>query len=141
MKLSWLPTINATLNTMSTVLIVAVFVLIKTRRREAHRNAMLGAVVCSILFLASYLYYHWHVGTTPFGGTGLARTVYFTILISHTILAAAVPFLVIATLVPALRERFDRHKKIAVWTLPIWLYVSITGVVVYVMLYHLFPST
>ncbi len=139
MNIDWLPTLNAVLNGISATLIVCGFVCIKRGRRYAHRNAMLGAVATSTAFLASYLYYHWHAGTTRFTGTGALRTVYFTILTSHTLLAAAVPLLVIATLAPALRGRFARHKRVAVWTLPIWLYVSITGVLIYVMLYRLSP--
>ena len=137
MSLSSLPTLNATLNGLSTVLILVGFALIKSGRREAHRNVMIAAVVTSTLFLTSYLYYHAHVGATPFTGVGVVRTVYFTILISHTILAALVPFLVGATLWPALQGRFERHRRIAVWTFPVWLYVSVTGVVIYFMLYHL----
>ena len=98
---------------------------------------MLSAAAVSAVFLASYLYYHFHAGTTPFQGQGWLRTLYFTILISHTILAAIVLPLVIATFTFALRGRLDRHRKLARWTLPIWLYVSITGVVIYLMLYQL----
>ncbi len=98
---------------------------------------MLVAFACSILFLTSYLVYHFQVGSVSFQGTGPIRNVYLTILVTHTVLAATVPFLAVITLVRALRERFDRHVKIARWTLPIWLYVSITGVVVYWMLYRM----
>ena len=104
-----------------------------SRRRNA-----IAAVVSSSLFLASYLYYHYHVGSVRFTGQGWIRPVYFGILITHTILAATVVPLVITTLVRALRERFDRHRAIARWTYPIWMYVSITGVVIYLMLYHIF---
>ena len=103
-----------------------------------HRAFMIAALVTSSLFLVSYLYYHAHVGSVRFQGQGWSRPVYFTILISHTILAAVVVPMVIITLSRALRERFDRHRAIARWTYPVWMYVSITGVVVYVMLYHLF---
>jgi uncharacterized membrane protein YozB (DUF420 family) len=140
-SLTDLPALNATLNAVSALLICTGLVLIKQGRREAHRNAMLGAVTSSTLFLASYLYYHFHAGTTRFQGTGIARTVYFTILGTHTVLAAAVPFLVAISVVLALRGRFDRHRAWARWTAPIWLYVSVTGIAVYVMLYHLYPST
>jgi uncharacterized membrane protein YozB (DUF420 family) len=139
-SLADLPALNATLNAVSALLICTGLVLIKQDRREAHRNAMLGAVTSSTLFLASYLYYHFHAGTTRFQGTGFARTVYFTILGTHTVLAAAVPFLVAISVVLALRGRFDRHRAWARWTAPIWLYVSVTGIAVYVMLYHLYPS-
>jgi uncharacterized membrane protein YozB (DUF420 family) len=101
---------------------------------------MIAAVVTSSLFLMSYLYYHWQVGSVRFEGQGWIRPVYFAILFSHTVLAAAVVPLVIVTLARALRERFDRHRKIARWTYPIWLYVSVTGVVIYVMLYHLYAA-
>jgi len=103
-----------------------------------HRAFMIAALVTSSLFLVSYLYYHAHVGSVRFQGQGWSRPLYFTILISHTILAAVVVPMVIITLSRALRERFDRHRAIARWTYPVWMYVSITGVVVYVMLYHLF---
>lgn len=101
---------------------------------------MIAAVVTSGVFLACYLYYHAHVGSVHFPGQGWARRIYFAILISHTILAAAVPPLVIITLVFALRERFDRHRRIARWTYPIWLYVSVTGVIVYLMLYQIYGA-
>jgi len=140
MDLSWFPTINATLNGIAAVLLITGFVLIRSGRRDAHRRAMLAAAAMSVLFLTCYLYYHWHAGSTRFTGTGLARTVYFTILISHTILAATVPFLAAATFIPALRGSYARHKRIAVWTLPIWLYVSVTGVIIYLMLYVIFPG-
>jgi uncharacterized membrane protein YozB (DUF420 family) len=139
-SLTDLPALNATLNAVSALLICTGLVLIKQGRRDAHRNAMLGAVTSSTLFLASYLYYHFHAGTTRFQGTGIARTVYFTILGSHTVLAAAVPFLVATSVIFALRGRFDRHRAWARWTAPIWLYVSVTGIAVYAMLYHLYRS-
>ena len=132
------PTINATLNGTSAVLLVTAHSMIKRGRVATHRGLMLAAVTTSSLFLISYLYYHAHVGSVHFQGQGWSRPLYFTILISHTILAAAIVPLVIITLSRALRERFDRHRAIARWTYPIWLYVSITGVVIYFMLYHLF---
>src|SRR5438067_7744993 len=132
------PTINATLNGTSAVLLVTAHSMIKRGRVATHRGLMLAAVTTSSLFLISYLYYHAHVGSVHFQGQGWSRPLYFTILISHTILAAAIVPLVIITLSRALRQRFDRHRLIARWTYPVWLYVSITGVVVYVMLYHLF---
>jgi putative membrane protein len=104
----------------------------------AHRAAMMTAVSVSTLFLTSYLYYHAHVGSVHFQGRGWSRPVYFSILISHTVLAATIVPMVIVTLSRALRERFDRHRAIARWTYPLWLYVSVTGVVIYFMLYHLF---
>ena len=132
------PTINATLNGTSAVLLVTAHSMIKRGRVATHRGLMLAAVTTSSLFLISYLYYHAHVGSVHFQGQGWSRPLYFTILISHTILAAAIVPLVIITLSRALRERFDRHRAIARWTYPLWLYVSITGVVIYLMLYHLF---
>jgi uncharacterized membrane protein YozB (DUF420 family) len=134
------PVINATLNGTSAVLLVTAHRQIKLGRMAAHRALMLIAVCTSFLFLASYLYYHWHVGSVHFQGTGWSRPVYFTILISHTILAAAIVPLVIITLSRALRERFDQHRAIARWAYPLWLYVSVTGVVIYFMLYHLFAA-
>jgi putative membrane protein len=130
------PVINATLNGASAVLLVTAHRQIKLGRMAAHRALMLTAVLTSSLFLAFYLYYHWHVGSVHFQGQGWSRPVYFSILISHTVLAAAIVPLVIITLSRALRERFDRHRAIARWTYPLWLYVSVTGVVIYFMLYH-----
>ncbi len=132
-----LASVNATLNAISAVFLVCGFMAIRSRRIELHRKFMLSAFGVSVLFLISYLVYHYHVGSVKFTGTGTVRTVYFVLLISHIILAAAVPFLAIITLVRALRERFDQHRKIARWTLPIWLYVSVTGVIVYWMLYRM----
>ncbi|MGO9863081.1 MAG: DUF420 domain-containing protein [Terriglobales bacterium] len=132
------PKINATLNGSSAVLLVAGRVLIARGKMAAHRAVMLTALVTSSLFLVSYLYYHYHVGSVHFRGTGWSRRVYFTILISHTILAAVIVPMVMVTLTRALREQFDRHRAIARWTFPLWLYVSATGVVVYLMLYRIF---
>ena len=132
-----LPTVNATLNGIAFVLLLVGFALIRARRIEAHRIVMLSAFACSVLFLVSYLVYHAQAGSTRFPGTGTARTIYLGILLTHTVLAAAVPFLALVTLVRALRRRFDRHRAIARWTLPIWLYVSATGVVIYWMLYRM----
>jgi len=134
------PTINATLNGASAILLFTGHSLIKRGRMAAHRAVMIAAVISSSLFLSCYLYYHAHVGSVRFQGHGWSRPVYFTILISHTTLAIAIVPLVIITLIRALRERFDRHRAIARWTYPLWLYVSITGVVIYVMLYHLFAA-
>jgi uncharacterized membrane protein YozB (DUF420 family) len=134
------PVINATLNGTSAVLLLAGRWQIKRGRMAAHRALMLTAVCTSTLFLASYLYYHWHVHLVLFQGQGWVRPVYFSILISHTILAATIVPLVIITLSRAVRERFDRHRAIARWTYPLWLYVSVTGVVIYFMLYHWFAA-
>lgn len=132
-----LPTVNASLNAVAATLLVVGWLLIRRGKVRAHRAVMLSAFACSILFLVSYLVYHYQVGSVRFQGEGPIRTVYFTILISHTILATLVPFLAAITLFRALKERFARHRAIARWTLPIWLYVSVTGVVVYVMLYRM----
>jgi len=132
------PALNATLNGIAAVLLTIGYVLIRRRQINAHRKVMIAAFTVSILFLISYVAYHYQIrGSKHFEGTGPIRTVYFTILISHTILAAVVPVLAIITLSRALKSRFDRHRRIARWTLPIWLYVSVTGVVVYWMLYRL----
>ncbi len=132
-----LPHVNATLNGLGAVLLITGYVFVRRKKIAAHRACMIGAFVMSILFLVSYLVYHYQVGSVKFQGTGALRTLYLTILATHSLLAAIVPFLAVITLWRALRERFDKHVRIARWTLPIWLYVSITGVVVYWMLYHL----
>jgi uncharacterized membrane protein YozB (DUF420 family) len=137
MTVSDLPAVNATLNSLSTVLLVAGYRNIRRRNIPAHRLCMLLAFATSTLFLISYLTYHYHVGSVPFTGQGWIRPVYFTILITHVTLAATILPLALVTLYRAWRERFDKHRRIARWTLPIWLYVSVTGVVVYVMLYRL----
>ncbi len=132
-----LPALNAGLNSLSTVLLITGWFLIRNRRIAAHRAVMITALVTSSLFLTSYLIYHAQVGSVPFQGQGPIRKVYFAILITHTILAATVPFLAGITVWRAYKKRFDRHRAIARWTLPIWLYVSATGVVVYLMLYQM----
>jgi putative membrane protein len=135
-----LPTLNAALNSLSAVFLLAGFLLIKSGNRNAHRACMLTAFACSILFLISYLIYHYHVGSVPFKGQGWIRPVYFTILLTHTILAVTVVPLALVTLRRAWREKFAAHRRIARWTFPIWMYVSVTGVIVYWMLYWLVPS-
>jgi putative membrane protein len=137
---SYLATLNAVLNAASAVLIATGIVLIKRGRRVWHKRAMIAAFVTSSLFLVSYLYYHARVGSVHFQGQGWSRPVYFSILISHTILAAVIVPFVLVTLTRGLRGRYDQHKRSARWTYPMWLYVSITGVVIYVMLYHLFAA-
>lgn len=132
-----LPTVNAILNSLSAVLLVLGYRQIKLGRRENHKRLMIATVSVSALFLASYLTYHWFHGSTRFLGEGWIRPVYFIILISHTILAASVVPLVLITLRRGLKSDFLRHKRIARWTFPIWLYVSVTGVIVYLLLYHL----
>jgi putative membrane protein len=135
--LSELPAVNATLNATCAVFLALGYACIRQKRVGAHRACMLIAVVVSVLFLISYLTYHWHAGHKHFAGHGLARPVYLIILTTHTILAIVVAlYLVPVTLSRALRERFDQHRAIARWTLPIWFYVSVTGVIVYFMLYH-----
>ena len=132
-----LPALNAGLNATSALLLLIGWLLIRAGRREAHRRVMLAAVVSSAAFLVSYLTYHAQVGSVRFQGRGWVRTAYFTILITHTVLAAAIVPLVLITLNHGLRERFDRHRRIARVTLPLWAYVSVTGVVIYWMLYRL----
>ncbi len=135
MALTDLPTLNALLNTLSAALLISGYAMIRRGKVEVHRACMLAAFATSTLFLISYLVYHANVGSVAFPGRGAVRTVYFTILISHVILAALVPPLALVTLTHGLRKRFDRHRRIARWTLPVWLYVSVTGVIVYAMLY------
>lgn len=137
-----LPAVNATLNGIATMLLVAGFILIKQGNRKAHRAAMLSAFATSVLFLVSYVTYHSLRGgmNTPFGGQGGIRTLYLIILFSHIALAAVVPVLAIITLRRGLAAKYDRHRRIARITLPIWLYVSVTGVLVYLMLYQWYPA-
>jgi putative membrane protein len=140
MTISFLPTLNAILNATSAAFLIAGYLFIRRRNIAAHRASMVAAVTCSILFLISYLIYHYNVGATSFKGTGWARPFYFAVLISHTILAATIVPFVIVTLRRAFRGQYARHLKVARWTLPMWLYVSVTGVIVYLMLYHIYPS-
>ncbi len=139
---TFFPTLNAFLNGTSAVLIGAGYYCIKHGRREAHKRFMLTAFVTSTLFLISYLYYHLvlRAGVTHFKGEGIWRPVYFAILLSHTFLAVVVVPFILVTLYRALKGDFARHKAVARWTFPIWLYVSVTGVVIYVMLYKIFVS-
>jgi len=134
-----LPTVNATLNAIAALLLIWGYTLIRRKRIQTHRRVMIAAFVTSSVFLVCYIVYHVQVGakSTHFLKTGAVRTAYFTLLTTHTVLAAAVPVLAIITLSRGLKKRFDAHRRIARWTLPIWLYVSVTGVVVYLMLYHL----
>jgi uncharacterized membrane protein YozB (DUF420 family) len=133
-----LPAVNATLNATSGILLAIGYVLIKRRQISAHRNAMLAAFTSSTLFLISYVVYHLHIGSRPFPGTGPIRLVYFAILISHILLAIVILPLAIMTLTRGLRGDYTRHKSIAKKTFPMWMYVSITGVIVYLMLYQLY---
>jgi putative membrane protein len=136
MNISDLPALNATLNGVAGCLLATGYVCIRRGRRNAHRACMIAAFVASALFLVSYVVYHANAGSKPFPGTGIARPIYFTILITHVVLAAVILPMAIITLARALRGRFDRHVRIARWTLPLWLYVSVTGVVIYWMLYR-----
>jgi uncharacterized membrane protein YozB (DUF420 family) len=132
-----LPLVNATLNALATMCLLTGYVLIRRGDRARHRLAMLAALVMSALFLTSYVIYHANAGSRPFDGTGPIRLVYFVILVTHVVLAIAIVPLVLVTVTRALRGRFEAHRRLARWTFPIWLYVSVTGVVVYVMLYRL----
>jgi putative membrane protein len=134
---SVLPSVNAVLNATAAVLLVWGYTLIRRKRIETHRKVMQTAFAVSCAFLVCYLVYHFQVGHVVFQKTGAIRTVYLSLLASHTVLAATVPVLAIITLRRGLAAKFDRHRRIARWALPVWLYVSVTGVVVYLMLYHL----
>jgi putative membrane protein len=136
-SLHWLPTINAGFNTLCTIFLITGYVMIRRNKIVAHRACMLSALGCSALFLVGYLTYHFQAGTTRYEGEGILRAIYFMVLLTHTVLAVVIVPMVLVTLVRALGARFDKHKAIARWTLPIWLYVSVTGVVVYLMLYRL----
>lgn len=132
-----LPSVNAALNATAAVLLITGYTLIRRGRKRAHKRVMISAFCVSCLFLISYLIYHFQAGTVRFQGTGPIRTAYLTILATHTVLAAAVPPLAVVTLVQGIRGRFALHRRIARWTLPVWLYVSVTGVVIYWMLYRM----
>lgn len=142
MNYALLPHLNAALNATSGLLLLAGFLFIRRRNVAAHRACMLGAVTASCLFLVSYLVYHFgHQGVTRFQGPPGVRLLYLTILLTHTVLAVVIVPLVAVTLVRALRTDFLRHRRVARWTFPLWLYVSATGVVVYLFLYHLYPPS
>lgn len=132
-----LPALNATLNSISTMLLLFGYYFIKRKEIERHRLCMVLAFLTSCIFLVSYLIYHYYAGSVPFPGQGWIRSVYFTILITHIVLAAMVPVLALITLYRAWKKDFRRHRAIAKWTWPIWMYVSVTGVIVYVMLYEM----
>ncbi len=137
---SRLPALNAALNSVSAILLGAGYLFIRRRNVTAHKTCMLAALGVSTLFLISYITYHAQAGSVRFTGTGWVRPLYFAILISHVILAMAILPLALVTVYRAWRERFEAHRRIARWTLPIWMYVSVTGVAVYVMLYVLYPA-
>lgn len=132
-----LPAVNAALNATAAILLIAGYTLIRRGQVQRHKRLMIAAFCVSVAFLVSYLVYHSQVGSVRFQRTGTLRTVYLSILFTHTVLAAAVPILAVITLTRALKGKFVRHRAIARWTLPIWIYVSVTGVVVYLMLYKL----
>lgn len=140
MDYTLLPHLNAALNATSTILLICGLFFILRRMVRAHRACMIAALFVSTLFLISYLIYHAHVGSTRFAGQGFIRPVYFTLLITHIVLAVVILPLILLTLRRALKAEFTLHRRIARWTYPLWLYVSITGVIVYLMLYHLYPS-
>jgi uncharacterized membrane protein YozB (DUF420 family) len=137
MSFTDLPAINATLNSLAALLLITGWVLIRRGDRVLHQRVMIAAFTVSVLFLISYLVYHSQVGSVRYQRTGPIRTVYFSILLTHTVLAAAVPFLAVISLYRGWRGRYLEHKRISRWTLPIWLYVSVTGVAVYWMLYRM----
>jgi putative membrane protein len=134
-----LPHLNALLNSASAILLITGYAYIRRQRVKEHRACQVSAVITSALFLISYLTYHYYHGATRFAGQGIVRVAYFTILISHTILAVVIVPMVLITLYRAVRSDFERHRRIARWTLPIWIYVSVTGVLVYLMLYQIYP--
>ena len=138
MHISDLPAINATLNAIAAVFLITGYVLIRRGHRKLHKRCMLGALVTSALFLACYTVYHLNTGSRPFPGEGMARVVYFAILITHVPLAALILPLALTTAAWGLASRYDRHVRIARWTLPLWLYVSVTGVLIYLMLYQMY---
>jgi len=138
MQVTDLPHLNATLNSAATLLLACGWLCIKSRKVVAHIGFMIMALCVSAAFLTSYLIYHYHVGSVPFQGKGWIRPVYFTMLISHIFLAIVNLPMIIMTVIPAFRRKFDKHKRIARWTFPVWMYVSVTGVLVYLMCYHWF---
>ena len=139
MTLQDLPALNACLNATSAALLLLGRSLIKRGNKSAHRNCMIGALTTSTLFLASYLYYHFHAGRTTFPENWF-KPIYLVILLTHTVLAVAILPLIAMTLSRAVKQNFERHKKIARWTWPLWMYVSVTGVVIYLLLYQIFPQ-
>ena len=141
MSFSDLPAVNASLNGLSAVFLVSGFVCIRRKNVVMHRRFMVSAVVTSALFLVCYITYHSKAGRTIFLNPPWFRPIYLTLLLTHTVLAVTIVPLIIITLSRALRQRFDRHKKIARWTWPLWMYVSVTGVIIYLLLYQIFPQT
>jgi len=138
LAISDLPALNATLNGLAAILLISGYLFIKRGNQRKHQWCMLGALATSALFLVSYVTYHLNTGSRPFPGQGPIRLVYFTILITHVVLAAVIVPLALITAFRGLRSQFDRHVRIARWTFPVWVYVSVTGVVIYLMLYELY---
>lgn len=138
MQISDLPVVNASLNAVAAVFLVSGYVLIRRGHRQSHERCMLGALASSALFLTCYVIYHAKTGSRPFEGEGAVRVVYFLILATHVTLAAVILPMALATAARGWRSQFDRHVRIARWTLPVWLYVSVTGVVIYLMLYRFY---
>jgi uncharacterized membrane protein YozB (DUF420 family) len=137
-EISDLPAVNATLNGISAILLTTGYLFIRRGQVTQHKRCMIAALGSSALFLTSYVVYHLHTGSRPFSGTGAIRAIYFAILLTHVVLAALIVPLALITATRGLRSQFDRHVRIARWTLPLWLYVSVTGVVIYLMLYQLY---
>lgn len=140
MSIQDLPAVNAVLNGCSSLLLIGGLVSIRRGDRKTHERCMSGALICSALFLASYLTYHWFAGRTAFRDPAWFRPIYLTILLTHTVLAVVIVPLILVTVVRAVRERFESHKAIARWTWPMWMYVSVTGVVIYLLLYQIYPQ-
>jgi len=140
MSANELPHLNAVLNSLSAVFLITGYLYIKNNRRDAHKNAMLTAFTISALFLISYIIYHYTAGATTFSAEGWIRPVYFTILITHTILATLILPPILLLLYRAWKKQFAKHARLARWTFPVWLYVSVTGVIIYLMLYHWYPG-
>jgi putative membrane protein len=136
-----LPALNATLNSLSALFLLTGYVLIRQKRQAAHRNCMIGALICSTLFLTFYLIYHYNAGRTVFKDPAWFRPIYLTLLLTHTVLAVVIVPMVIITVSRALKRNYELHKRIARWTWPLWMYVSVTGVVIYLLLYQIFPQT
>ncbi len=140
MSIQDLPAVNAVLNGCSSLLLIGGLVSIRRGDRKTHERCMSGALICSALFLASYLTYHWFAGRTVFRDPAWFRPIYLAILLTHTVLAVVIVPLILVTVVRAVRERFESHKAIARWTWPMWMYVSVTGVVIYLLLYQIYPQ-
>jgi uncharacterized membrane protein YozB (DUF420 family) len=140
MSFSDLPAVNATLNGLSAVFLTTGYIFIRRKNKTAHRNCMITAVILSVLFLTCYLTYHFKAGRTVFKDPDWFRPIYLTLLLTHTVLAVTIVPMIIITVTRALRERFDKHRKIARWTWPLWMYVSVTGVIIYLLLYQIFPQ-